>query len=473
MQPNMISSFLDAIPDPGLAGSSDAALLERVSTAGDEAAFRQLVCRHGPMVLGVCRRILYCPHDVEDAFQATFLVLARKSGSLSHQSLLGNWLYGVAYRTALDARKRAARRAQREREAASMCSLEVVEDHSWSDVRPVLDSELNRLATKYREAIVLCDIQGLSRKEVAKRLGVAEGTLSSRLARGREWLRERLQRRGVSLSLAALVTGLSSSASAEVPEQSLQQAMENFSSLPLSTPLIPPGTLSLAHGALKAMYLSRLKTAVLILGLAMAFTGGVGWLWYGPLHGSSSPNGSTLKAGEPKKKPVALPRDTKRPILTYDVEGGFLPRKQEAPYVDVFADGRVIATDPRSTKPGIEIKLSTEELQALLSFIVHEQKFLDLKTEAIKKAIQAKQPGRRLLGPEVDAVATVIQLRTATKSNEIKLYALETYAKKYPKIPSLQQLQAVAKRMAQLQLVTWIGGSKKLRQALTIVDPIV
>src|SRR5262249_26019760 len=157
--------------------------------------------RHGPMVLGVCRRVLDHAHDAEDAFQATFLVLARKAASIVARDTVGNWLYGVAYRTAHKARVAAARRRLKERQ---MSRPEALDEDVWRELRPVLDQELNRLPEKYREPVILCDLEGQTRKEAARRLGWPEGTLSGRLSRARVLLAKRLARHGLTLSGGAM-----------------------------------------------------------------------------------------------------------------------------------------------------------------------------------------------------------------------------------------------------------------------------
>src|SRR3954468_9394767 len=140
-------------------GLTDGQLLARFLDGGDEAAFAALVRRHGPMVLGVCRRVLGHAHDAEDAFQATFLVLARRAASVARREAVASFLYGVAYRTALRARARRARRHATERQVGRMPHPEVAppEAQGW---RPVLDRELSRLPEKYRAALVLCDLEG-------------------------------------------------------------------------------------------------------------------------------------------------------------------------------------------------------------------------------------------------------------------------------------------------------------------------
>src|SRR5437588_7541541 len=149
----------------GGADLTDGELLECYVARRDEAAFGALVRRHGSMVLGVCRRVLGNVHDAEDAFQATFLVLVRKAGSVRPRDAVGNWLYGVAYRTALEARGKLARRRAKERQVVAIPQSEVKPDDLWRDLRPLLDRELSRLPDKYRLPVVLCDLEGRSRQE--------------------------------------------------------------------------------------------------------------------------------------------------------------------------------------------------------------------------------------------------------------------------------------------------------------------
>src|SRR5258707_3053364 len=141
------------------AGLTDGQLLEDYIGRRDEAALAALVQRHGPMVWGVCRRLLR-HHDAEDAFQATFLVLVRKAASIVPREMVGNWLYGVAHQTALQARRTAARRRVREVQVTMMPDTEAVPQDEWPDVRPLLDQELSRLPDNYRAVLVLCDLEG-------------------------------------------------------------------------------------------------------------------------------------------------------------------------------------------------------------------------------------------------------------------------------------------------------------------------
>ncbi|MCI0381201.1 MAG: sigma-70 family RNA polymerase sigma factor, partial [Gemmataceae bacterium] len=194
---------------------SDGQLLECFASRRDPLAFEALMRRHGPMVFGVCRRLLHQIQDAEDAFQATFLVLVRKAKALGRREILGNWLYGVAYRTALRAKAAAAKRRAKESAVARSCRME--RSLQTGDIQEVLDMELNVLPAKYRAPIVLCDLEGKTYKEAARQLGWPEGTVAGRLARARKLLAKRLTRRGVSLPAAALATLVSACASAAVP----------------------------------------------------------------------------------------------------------------------------------------------------------------------------------------------------------------------------------------------------------------
>jgi RNA polymerase sigma factor (sigma-70 family) len=260
---------------------SDGDLLDRFLAQRDESAFAELVRRHGPMVLGVCRRVLRNPHDADDAFQATFLVLVRRGGSVQPPGRVGNWLYGVAYRTALEARRAAARR--RVKEALAMPPAEATDD-IWADLRPLLDRELSRLPDRYREPVVLCDLEGQTQKEAAHQLGCPEGTVSSRLARGRALLARRLKRHGAALSGAVLAATLARGvAAAEVPatlagsaiKAATQVAAGHAASGVVSAPVV-----ALTEGVLKAMKMTQVKTALTWLLAVALVVGGAGVLTY-------------------------------------------------------------------------------------------------------------------------------------------------------------------------------------------------
>src|SRR5262245_49653916 len=194
---------------PGESGNrTDGQLLTDFLNRRDEAAFAALVCRHGAMVLGVCQRVVGRLQDAEDALQATFLVLARKANSIRPREKLPSWLYGVALRTALAARRQLARRNAKERQVTAMPQPTIAADFDHGELHAVLDEELSRLPEKYRDAIVLCELDGYSRSEAAAKLRIVEGTLSSRLAMARKLLARRLARRGVALAAGSLAMPL-------------------------------------------------------------------------------------------------------------------------------------------------------------------------------------------------------------------------------------------------------------------------
>ncbi len=251
-------------------GLSDGQLLARFLDSREEAAFAALLCRHGPMVLGVCRRLLGHVQDAEDAFQATFLVLARKAASVLKRESVGSFLYGVAYRTALRARARALRRRATERQVQDMPHPEVApaEARDW---QPLLDEALNGLPEKYRAAVVLCDLEGRSRREAARALRLPEGTLSSRLATARRMLARRLARSGLSLSGGALAAMVAERAAAAVPASLLKataQAAVLIAAGQAAAVLTPAALLM--NEVLKAMLLTKLKVAVAVMLVTVA-----------------------------------------------------------------------------------------------------------------------------------------------------------------------------------------------------------
>ncbi len=209
---NDVLDYLRSLSGPATGDLSDLALLERADRHRDETAFAILLQRHGPMVLAVCRRILHDPHAAEDAFQATFLVLLRKAGSIRNHASLAGWLHRVAQRVSLRARAQAEKRSRRERRFETMPSHRTLDDITWKDLRAVLDEELGQLPEKYQSALVLHYLEGKTQEQAARELGVPRTSLASRLAWGRGLLRERLARRGLALSSGLLAATLTARA---------------------------------------------------------------------------------------------------------------------------------------------------------------------------------------------------------------------------------------------------------------------
>ena len=212
------AALLKAIQTAQAGGVSDADLLRRFSDDNDQAAFAGLLRRHGGMVMGVCRRVLPNLHDAEDACQATFLILARKARSHNRwQASVANWLYTTAGKVSRNARVAAQRRARREARAAVPEVVQAVDGMSGRELLAALDEELGRLPPRYREPLVLCYLEGLTRDEAAVRLGVPAGTIKIQLERGRKRLGAALMGRGCALGAGLLTLAATSPAGASQP----------------------------------------------------------------------------------------------------------------------------------------------------------------------------------------------------------------------------------------------------------------
>jgi RNA polymerase sigma factor (sigma-70 family) len=246
----------------------DQELLEAFVVRRDEAAFEALVRRHGPMVLGVCRRVLLNHHDAEDAFQATFLVLARKAASVRPRHLVGNWLHGVAYRTALEARTVRNKRLARQKALAGLPETAAPQTPG-TELQRALDEELQHLPDHYRAAIVLCDLEGKTQSEAARQLACPPGTIACRLTRGRDLLAKRLRRHGLALSGAGLVLALAGAeASAAVRTSLVTSTVKAASAVAAGASagsVVSARVAELSHRMLTNLLFARLKTALALV----------------------------------------------------------------------------------------------------------------------------------------------------------------------------------------------------------------
>jgi RNA polymerase sigma factor (sigma-70 family) len=289
------------------AGLTDGQLLECFLSRREEAALAALVRRHSPMVWGVCRRVLFNHHDAEDAFQATFLVLVRRASSIMPRDMVANWLYGVAYQTALKARGMVARRTTRERQVDVMPEFEseAFKQHTWNDLRHLLDQELSSLPDKHRAVIVLCDLEEKTRREAARQLGVPEGTVASRLATARRMLGSRLARHGVALSGGTLAAVLSQGvASASVPSGVVSATVKvaTLSAAGQATGgLISARVAALMEAVLKTLFLTKRSATtafLLAVGLIGASAGTLGWPYVQATHKHAKQDAPSLQQEE-------------------------------------------------------------------------------------------------------------------------------------------------------------------------------
>lgn len=325
-----------ALGPPDLEAEPDGRLLDRFLGGRDEAAFAALVQRHGRMVFAVCRRVLGNAHDAEDAFQATFLVLARKGRGLTGRATLGGWLHRAASLAARKARQAALRRRAREARAARPDEAPAPGESDWL---PVLHQELERLAEKYRVPLVLCDLEGRQRQEVAGQLGIPEGTLSSRLAAGRKKLADRLGRRGVTAPAGLLAAA---GPAADVVPPALVDATLRAAAVAAghAAGTVPAAVAQLVTGVSRAMFLTKVRLGLLVVPAALLLGSGVFAL--------ARPAGEPARATDRPAYPAQPPG---RPAARPDGVVG-PPRPGEPPWMADFrreyglADGQALKLVP-------------------------------------------------------------------------------------------------------------------------------
>ncbi|HZY87281.1 MAG TPA: sigma-70 family RNA polymerase sigma factor, partial [Gemmataceae bacterium] len=302
-----------------LSEAPDAQLLQRFAAAREEGAFTALLRRHGPMVLGVSRRVLGNAQDAEDVYQAAFLLLARKAGSIRKREAVASWLYGVARRLALRAKAQGAKRQARERRAADMRNTQAGADAGWQDVQAALEEALGQLPEGYRAALVLCYLEGKTHVEAARQLGCPLATLRTRVARGRKLLRERLAGRGLALSTAGLFALLVASASRATASAALQKATAkaalSFAAGQPAAALCPARVAHLVEEGTQTMLLSKTKlaTALLLTAGLIAGTGALARFKPAAVGGEPPAAG---KAEAPKPATPAAP-DAAEGAVTY------------------------------------------------------------------------------------------------------------------------------------------------------------
>jgi RNA polymerase sigma factor (sigma-70 family) len=439
---------------------TDGQLLDRFALRQDETAFEALMERHGGMVYNLCRGILHDPHSADDAFQATFLVLARKATSIHKRQSVASWLYGVAYRISLRAKANAARRRLHERQTVTMPTTEPVTDAGRQELRSVLNEELQRLPEKYRAPLVLCYLEGKTNEIAARELGWPSGSMSKRLNRGRELLKERLAGRGVALSAMAATAALAEgAASAAVPtplmKSTLHAAILFGAGKATVATVASTQVLALADGLLRTMWLTKVKivaAACLVIGLV---SGGAGVLAFQHLGQRSS-----VEAKAPDQ-PVQIPEDPQTVVLQMDVRGGLHPAEGKEPLLTIRADGTAVFGNPQGDSRRLEMKLSRSELEDLLRFAVRQNEILACDTDKLDEAIRAEAARRGFPAGFRDAPTTTFRIRADGRDHEVHCAALsESLARQFADVPEVGRLRNLQQRLERLVTLMHAGGKE-------------
>jgi RNA polymerase sigma factor (sigma-70 family) len=424
-------SFLHQLRRTALLGDSwgmtDGQLLECFVARRDETAFAALVRRHGPMVLGVCRRVLGHMQDAEDAFQAAFLVLARKAGSVGQRELVGNWLYGVAYRTALDARAAVIRRRMHERQVSAMPEPETIDGVDISnDLRPLLDRELKRLPDKFRVPVVLCDLEGRPRKEVAQQLGIPEGTLSGRLTTARRMLARRLARHGLAPSGAALTAALTQGAASAHTSPAMVESTAKAAVAVAEggAAAVSASVQTLVQGVVRAMYVTKLKTATILI-LVAGIAVGAGLLALPPMAAQQP-------GAKPTEKRPATPPGVPKDKDKADAQGG--------PKGDTLAELKKLRGFWQYVPGGLEHQDGEQVVRGPAaggtSFFIHEQQLIWLDKDG--------QPTGEEETLTLETMAEPKRIRFTTKGPDGKERLLRDGIYKWESLPAAVDGEAAA-----------------------------
>ena len=309
-------------------GPPDQHLLERFVSQQDEAAFAALVERHGSMVVSVARNVLNHPQDAEDVFQATFLVLARRAGSIRKLSSVGSWLHGVAYRLAHNAKRAALARNRVESHAPARVSAESPDDLTWRELRAILHEEMERLSDKYRAPLVLCYLEGMTQDKAAEHLRLPEGTLRGRLERARLLLRGRLSRRGLAPAVL-LLADASPQVSAAIPEILVLTAIRSAGAVALGrSAVVSVQVAGMTEGALRAMFMTKLRFSAILALLAFGLAAATG-----VLVARSATDGPPAKS-----TPLASGQETPEKTRTAE--------RPESPWSEAVGGWRIRMTTP-------------------------------------------------------------------------------------------------------------------------------
>jgi RNA polymerase sigma factor (sigma-70 family) len=393
---------------PMPAPDSDAALLESFARRHDEAAFTTLVNRYGGLVFSVCRRVLGDSGAAEDCTQATFLVLARKAAAIRRAEELPAWLHGTAYRLALRTRRADHRRRLRETHSAqtarSNAPADPLDELTARELLVVLDEELERLPEVYRLPVILCGLEGLSQEEAAVRLGWTRGSVKGRLERARARLHARLTRRGLTLMAVLGAVEMARAASdggplpAALAGATVRSALTFLAGRSAVNNGLSPIAVTLAEGALKAMYLSKLKMTLVVLAVLTLAGTGLGWLGRGPSKGAwtSTPMATAAEPGD-RPRPPAVADDRadrdRRDELLARAKKDLRVLADEAEARDEQLSNKVIEARERLVELEDRLRLAEAERQEPLpsleeSRLAHEKSRLENNIDISRQRLE-------------------------------------------------------------------------------------
>ncbi len=456
------------------ADASDEELLHAFVAQRDQLAFGILLRRHSRLVLAVCHRVLRRTEDVEDAFQATFLIFVRKAGSIKHKNLLANWLYGVAYRSALEVRSQRHRVYERLVPTVPDMAVAATPGHDF-EVRAVLDEEINRLPDRYRIPVVLCDLEGKTRKEAAQQMQLPEGTVSGRLTTAHRRLAYRLQRRGIALATAGIAAVLTESSSfAGVLAPTTEALVVKLAAGASGD--VPVSVFAIMQGVNRTMLITKLKWWSVLALMCVLAVGSAGLI----AANAAKPGDQTVIADEvalnsapnPKKQPeekpadVALPKDPKAVVISFDQRLGNAIQAPRPAVLTIYADGKMVhlpmengnfAGKPKQT----EGKLTEKELKDLMRFIVNEQKFFEYDNQATHNELQKAITAAGLnfaAGIDVRAPVTNLKIKTAEKEQEVACPSVWFCATQYPKCVPVVRVHEIQRRLE--EIITKMTGKK-------------
>ncbi len=472
-----------AVAHLGGSEPTDAELLGRFTSHRDGTAFAELLRRHGPKVLGICRRVLRHTHDAEDAFQATFLLLARAAGGIGNREVVGGWLYRVAYRVALRARGRARRTTDPATSLVDLPAPDGGPNLDGADIREAIDAEVSRLPAKYRDPFVLCYFDGKTNDQAARELGCPKGTLISRLAWVRVRLRDRLARRGLVPAAGLVAAGLVPvPALARVPPELMQSTSTSAALIAaggVTAGAIPAPISTLMTGAIQTM---RMKQMLLVAGLLAVAALGVRAGFDGAASGTGGddPQPVAQKATKPAD---SIPPGTKA-APTKPVEKIFSLELTEVPWPDViqlyskFSELTYVGqAEPKGTvtiRPPVKGKRFTlAEITDLINEALLAQKFILVRREKSFTVLQADEKIDQSLLPNIrpedldQRGSTELVVVTFTL---VYLSDLDGMALDVRKLTGPFGRVVTIDRTNQLVVQDTVGGLRRIRQVIRDAD---